>query len=88
MSNEIFSVTNEDGSLKTPASTFSTSKPKGSSYLLDEEAVLALEELSESNSEGAITSTVADVLDILSGVTKRARAVSPNSIGGASSVLN
>ena len=64
-----------------PASTFSTEKKKGGSYALTSAAVTAL---------GALTtaSTVNDVLDILSTVTKDSHEVAPNQIGKASSVLS
>ena len=64
-----------------PASTFSTERKKGGSYVLTATAVTAL---------GAVTtaSTVSDVLAILSTVTKDSHAVTANSIGKATSVLN
>lgn len=63
-----------------PASTFSTEKKKGGSYALTADAVTAL---------GALTtaSTVNDVLDILSTVTKDSHEVAPGQIGYATSVL-
>ena len=64
-----------------PASTFSTEKKKGGSYALTAGAVTAL---------GALTtaSTINDVLDILSTVTKDQHVVAANQIGKASSTLN
>ena len=63
-----------------PASTFSTEKKKGGSYALTADAVTAL---------GALTtaSTVNDVLDILSTVTKDSHVVDAGQIGYATSVL-
>ena len=63
-----------------PASTFSTEKKKGGSYVLTSTAVTAL---------GALTtaSTISDALDILSTVTKDSHEVDDNQIGKASSVL-
>ena len=63
-----------------PASTFSTEKKKGGSYALTADAVTAL---------GALTtaSTVNDVLDILSTVTKESHVVDAGQIGYATSVL-
>ena len=63
-----------------PASTFSTEKKKGGSYALTADAVTAL---------GALTtaSSVSDVLDILSTVTKDSHVVDAGQIGKASSVL-
>lgn len=63
-----------------PASTFSLSKRNNSSYKLDAAAVTAL---------GAVTTanTVADVLDILSTVTRDLHEVAPNQIGYATSEL-
>ena len=63
-----------------PASTFSTEKKKGGSYALTSDAVTAL---------GALTtaSTVNDVLDILSTVTKDSHVVDAGQIGYATSVL-
>ena len=63
-----------------PASNFSTEKKKGSSAPLGAAGVAAL---------GALTasSTVAEVLDILSTVQKADHVVAPNQIGRATSVL-
>ena len=63
-----------------PASTFSTEKKKGGSYALGASAVTALGELTAS-------STVSDVLDILSTVTKDGHVVDAGQIGKATSVL-
>ena len=62
------------------ASTFSTEKKKGGSYALTADAVTAL---------GALTtaSSVSDVLDILSTVTKDSHVVDAGQIGYATSVL-
>ena len=64
-----------------PASTFSTSRPKGGDYVLTTEAVTALAALTEAN-------TVRDALTILSTVTHDQHAVTPNSFGKASSTLS
>ena len=61
-----------------PASTFSTFKNKGGNYLLGAAAETALAALTA-------TSTVNDVLDILSTVTKTQHVVAANQIGLASS---
>ena len=63
-----------------PATTFSTEKKKGGSYPLTSAAVTAL---------GALTtsSTVSDVLDILSTVTADSHVVDANQIGFATSEL-
>lgn len=63
-----------------PASTFSTEKKKGGSYVLTDAAVTAL---------AAVTTatTVSDVLDILSEVTHASHEVDAGQIGKASSVL-
>ena len=63
-----------------PASTFSTEKKKGGSYTLTSTAVTALGALTA-------TSTVNDVLDILSTVTKDQHEVDDGQIGKATSVL-
>ena len=63
-----------------PASTFSTEKKKGGSYNLRSADVTALAALTTDN-------TVADVLDILSTITKGSHEVAPGQIG-KSSVLN
>ena len=64
-----------------PASTFSTERKKGGSYALTADAVTALTAVTTAN-------TVADVLAILSTVTKDSHVVAPNQIGGATSTLN
>ena len=64
-----------------PASTFSTERKKGASYKLTTAAVTALAAVDE-------TTTVRDVLAILSEVTHASHAVAPNQIGKASSVLS
>ena len=64
-----------------PASTFSTERKKGGAYTLTTAAVTALAAVDE-------TTTVREVLAILSEVTHASHAVSANSIGKASSVLN
>lgn len=63
------------------ATTFSTEKKKGGAYALTSAAVTALGLLSTS-------STVSDVLDILSTVTKDQHVVAANQIGKASSTLS
>jgi hypothetical protein len=63
------------------ATTFSTEKKKGGAYQLTTTAVTAL--------QGVDTSTtVSEVLAILSTVTKDQHVVAPNQIGKASSTLN
>ena len=64
-----------------PASTFSTERKKGGSYTLTTEAATLLAAVTTST-------TVAEVLAILSDVTKDSHAVAANSIGKASSTLN
>ena len=64
--------------VRRPATTFSTEKKKGGSYLL-------------SSTEKTSLSTTTDVkaaLDILSTATRRAHTVGPNKIGKATSTLN
>jgi hypothetical protein len=63
------------------ATTFSTEKKKGGAYQLTTTAVTALQGV------GTAT-TVSEVLDILSTVTKDQHVVAPNQIGKASSVLS
>ena len=62
-----------------PASTFSPDKHNGGNYLLTSTALTAIAALDAS-------STVADVLNILSTVTKDQHTVGPSSIGFATSV--
>ena len=71
MSAEVFTA------VVRPATTFSTERKKGGSYVLTAAAVTAL---------GAVTtaSTVSDVLAILSTVTKDSHAVTATSFGKAS----
>ena len=64
-----------------PASTFSTERKKGASYPLTAAAVTALSAVDT-------TTTVRDVLAILSEVTHASHAVAPGQIGKASSVLS
>ena len=64
-----------------PASTFSTERKKGASYKLTSAAVTALAAVDE-------TTTVREVLAILSEVTHASHAVDSDSIGKASSVLS
>jgi hypothetical protein len=64
-----------------PASTFSTERKKGASYVLTAAAVTALAAVDE-------TTTVREVLAILSEVTHASHEVAPNQIGKASSVLS
>jgi len=61
------------------ATTFSTEKKKGGAYQLTSTAVTALQAVSTAT-------TVNEVLDILSTVTKDQHVVTPNSIGYATSV--
>ncbi len=63
------------------ATTFSTEKKKGGSYQLTTDAVTALQGV------GTAT-TVSEVLDILSTVTKDQHVVAPGQIGYATSTLN
>ena len=60
--------------------TFSTDKKKGGSYKLTALALTQLGELTEESS-------VSDVLDILSEVTRDSHVVGPNQIGFATSTL-
>ena len=64
-----------------PASTFSSERKKGGSYVLTSAAVTALAAVDT-------TTTVREVLAILSEVTHASHAVGANSIGKASSVLS
>ena len=64
-----------------PASTFSTERKKGASYTLTAAAVTALAAVDT-------TTTVREVLAILSEVTHASHVVAPGQIGKASSVLN
>ena len=64
-----------------PASTFSTERKKGGSYVLTSTAVTALAAVTTST-------TVSEVLAILSEVTHASHEVAPNQIGKASSVLS
>ena len=64
-----------------PPSTFSTSKRNRSNAALTAGAVTALSALTTAN-------TVAEVLDILSGVTKDDYVVGANQMGRATSTLN
>ena len=64
-----------------PASTYSLDKYERSNASLTSDAVTALAALTTS-------STVAEVLDILSGVTRDDYVVGPNQMGLASSTLN
>ena len=64
-----------------PATTFSTERKKGGSYTLTTAAVSALAAVDE-------TTTVREVLAILSEVTHASHAVGAASIGKASSVLS
>ena len=75
MSAETFSI------VKRSASVFSTEKKKCGSTPIDATADSALAAITTS-------STVADVLDILSACVARGRAVTDSSIGKASSVDN
>lgn len=71
MSAEVFTA------VVRPATTFSTERKKGGSYVLTADAVTAL---------AAVTTatTVADVLAVLSTVTKDSHVVSATSFGKAS----
>ena len=64
-----------------PATTFSSERKKGGSYTLTTAAVTALAAVDE-------TTTVREVLAILSEVTHASHAVGSASIGKASSVLS
>ena len=64
-----------------PASTFSTERKKGASYTLTTAAVTALAAVDE-------TTTVRDVLAILSEVTHASHVVDAGQIGKATSVLS
>ena len=64
-----------------PATVFSLEKKLGGAYVLDATADAALAALTTS-------STVSDVLDILSENVKRGHVVAANQIGKASSTLN
>ena len=64
-----------------PATTFSSERKKGGSYTLTTAAVSALAAVDE-------TTTVREVLAILSEVTHASHAVGSASIGKASSVLS
>ena len=64
-----------------PASTFSTERKKGGSYTLTAAAVTALAAVDS-------TTTVREVLAILSEVTHASHVVAPGQIGKASSVLS
>ena len=64
-----------------PASTFSTERKKGGSYVLTSAAVTALAAVTTST-------TVSEVLAILSEVTHASHAVGSDSIGKATSVLS
>ena len=65
----------------TKSTVFSTEKKKGGSYKLTSTAVTAL---------GSVTtsSSISDVLDILSEVVKDSHVVAPNQIGKATSEEN
>ena len=64
-----------------PATTFSTERKKGGSYVLTSAAVTALAAVDT-------TTTVSEVLAILSEVTHASHVVAPGQIGKASSVLS
>jgi hypothetical protein len=64
-----------------PATTFSTERKKGGSYVLTSAAVTAL-------SAVTTATTVSEVLAILSTVTHDSHVVAANQIGLASSTLN
>ena len=64
-----------------PATTFSSERKKGGSYVLTSAAVTALAAVNTST-------TVSEVLTILSEVTHASHAVGDSSIGNASSVLS
>ena len=64
-----------------PATTFSSERKKGASYKLTTAAVTALAAVDE-------TTTVREVLAILSEVTHASHVVAPGQIGKATSVLN
>ena len=64
-----------------PATTFSTERKKGASYTLTTAAVTALAAVDE-------TTTVREVLAILSEVTHASHVVDAGQIGKASSVLS
>ena len=64
-----------------PATTFSTERKKGGSYTLTTAAVSALAAVDE-------TTTVREVLAILSEVTHASHVVAANRIGKATSVLS
>ena len=71
MSAEVFTA------VVRPATTFSTERKKGGSYVLTADAVTALAAVTTST-------TVADVLAVLSTVTKDSHAVTSTSFGKAS----
>ena len=71
MSSEVFTA------VVRPATTFSTERKKGGSYVLTADAVTALAAVTTST-------TVADVLAVLSTVTKDSHAVTATSFGKAS----
>ena len=71
MSAEVFTA------VVRPATTFSTERKKGGSYVLTADAVTALAAVTTST-------TVADVLAVLSTVTKDSHAVTATSFGKAS----
>ena len=73
-------ATNHTASVKS-SSVFSTEKKKGGSYVLTSAAVTSLSSVSTST-------TVSEVLDILSEVVKASHVVAPNQIGKAQSVEN
>ena len=64
-----------------PATTFSSERKKGGSYVLTSAAVTALAAVDT-------TTTVREVLAVLSEVTHASHVVAPGQIGKASSVLN
>ena len=64
-----------------PPSTFTTERKKGGSYNLTADAVSKLQAFDQ-------TKTVADVLAVLSEVTRDSHVVAANQIGGATSTLN
>ena len=71
MSAEVFTA------VVRPATTFSTERKKGGSYVLTADAVTALAAVTTST-------TVADVLAVLSTVTKDSHSVTATSFGKAS----
>ena len=73
-------ATNHTASVKD-SSVFSTEKKKGGSYVLTATAVTALGSVSTST-------TISEVLDILSEVVKASHVVAPNQIGKATSEEN